>query len=304
MKRKLYTFLFTSLIISCLVWTVQAQDLPPCFENTDIGDVAATGDAYLEDDSLIVSGSGADIWETADAFHYAYRPAQFDCEITAYVSNVTVTAPDAKACLMIRETLEPDSRFASALVTAELGTYFQWRAIAGETCGHLNLDHSQGQPVWLKLKRVGNIFTAQFSLDGETWLPETDQTTEIEMADEVYIGLAVTAHNNDGSLCDATFSALEIDAGIECETSINLPSAEVISVYPNPVSDILTLDIAEKALGTNSMIFLHNTRGQLVLKAEVTGSSHSIDLSDLPTGLYYATLRTDREDIVKKIVKK
>ena len=49
-------------------------------------------------------------------------------------------------------------------------------------------------PYWVKVERVGNVFTASISPDGTEWtaygVPQT-----IEMADPALIGLAVTSHN-------------------------------------------------------------------------------------------------------------
>jgi hypothetical protein len=150
---------------------------------------------------------------------------------------------------------------------------------------------------------VGNTFTAYYSLDGENWLPEQGISAEFEMEVDAYIGLGVNAHNNEGPLCDTKFSNVVVDAGIECETTLKELSSDLLSVYPNPVTDVLTLKTGENDHGIHGMIYIHNTIGQLVLKEKVTGNSHSLDLGDIPQGLYFITLSTDQEDIVKKIIK-
>jgi hypothetical protein len=309
MKTKFYNLLsglsISSLIICLFISTAQAQDLPSCWDNTDIGDVATSGSAYFENDTFYVSGSGADIWGAADAFHFAYQLSDGDCEISAYIDTTTPTAPDAKACVMIRETLDADSKFAMAVACPGpgKGTYFQRRPETAGTCGHDNLNHGQSSPVWVKLTRVGITFTAYYSLDGETWIPEQGISVDIDMAYDAYIGLGVNAHNNDGTLCDTKFSNVVIESGIECVSSIKESSSDLLSVYPNPVTDILTLELGEHDQALNSLIYIHNTLGQLVLKEKVADNSHSLDLGDLPQGIYYITLRNDQEDIVKKIIK-
>ena len=57
-------------------------------------------------------------------------------------------------------------------------------------------------PYWVKLVRSGNTFTGYRSANGVTWAQQG--TTTIAMGTTVYVGLAVTAHNNS-SLCAATF---------------------------------------------------------------------------------------------------
>jgi hypothetical protein len=58
------------------------------------------------------AGSGADIWLTADAFQfvYVYVPVSTNCDIRARVASVQNTSGNAKAAVMIRESLAANSR--------------------------------------------------------------------------------------------------------------------------------------------------------------------------------------------------
>ena len=58
-------------------------------------------------------------------------------------------------------------------------------------------------PYWVKLVRSGNSFSGYISADSNTWT-QVGAAQTITMANPVYAGLAVTAHNNS-SLCTATF---------------------------------------------------------------------------------------------------
>jgi regulation of enolase protein 1 (concanavalin A-like superfamily) len=49
-------------------------------------------------------------------------------------------------------------------------------------------------PYWVKLTRVGNIFTGYVSADGINW--QTVGTATVPMNKNLLIGLAVTSHNN------------------------------------------------------------------------------------------------------------
>jgi hypothetical protein len=59
----------------------------------------------------------------------------------------------------------------------------------------------------VRVVRSGNMFTAYNSTDGSSWTSMGSVT--IAMGTNVYIGLAVTSHNN-GTLCTATFDNLEV----------------------------------------------------------------------------------------------
>jgi hypothetical protein len=74
-----------------------------------------------------MTGSGADVWNTADEFHYAFKMLTGPGSIVAKVLSVDNTDPWAKAGVMIRETLEPGSKFAAVLITPGNGCRFQAR---------------------------------------------------------------------------------------------------------------------------------------------------------------------------------
>jgi hypothetical protein len=247
--KQIYIVVFSVLL--CLgAFSIQAQDLPEPWQSVDIGDVASAGSATFESDVFTVKGSGADIWLQDDAFHFAYQPAKGDCEISAYVTYVTFAASDAKACVMIRDTLTATSTFAMALTCAgpDHGTYFQWRAELYKDAEHLNLDHYKPAPMWVKLVRAGNTYTASMSEDGTTW--DVSESTDIdieEMGEDVYIGLGVCAHDgNSGTLCEVTFANVVVDPGDV--TTIEEPSAfvspdeyQLNQNYPNPFNPTTTI---------------------------------------------------------------
>jgi hypothetical protein len=148
-------------------------------------------------------GSGTDIWDQSDEFHYAYKTLTGVGSIVARVQSVENTNAWAKAGVMIRETLEPGSTHASAVVTPAQGVSFQRRVSAdGASTDTTTADIVA--PQWVKIERdlAGN-FKASYSANGSTWT--LIGTENIQMSAMVYIGLAVTSH--DASLaCEAVIS--------------------------------------------------------------------------------------------------
>ena len=299
-------------VLLCLGTVVaQAQDLPEHWESQDIGDVATPGSATFQNDVFTLKGSGADIWSWEDAFHFAYQPGKGDCEISAYVSSVDQTAPDAKACVMIRETLDANSAFAMAVTCPGpgVGTYFQRRPVADEECDHTNLNHNKPAPVWIKLVREGSTFSAYFSEDGETW--NTCEPAEIEMAEDIYIGLGVCAHNNDGSLCEATFENVVVDPGIDY-SSIN--DLQVVSPegyqlyqnYPNPFNPSTNIEflIPQKEHVTITVFNLFGQRVATVIDKDLQRGTHTVtfDGSGLASGIYIYQMKSGAYVESKKLV--
>jgi hypothetical protein len=150
-----------------------------------------------------MTAGGTDIWDRADEFHFAYKEVSGAATIIAKVESVENTHPFAKAGVMIRDTLDADSRNAALLVTPENGVRFQYRTNTG---GSTDRDFVEGivAPQWVKLERtVGGLVRAFYSADGTTWTQVG--MTVVSMDIPMYVGLALTSHDVDVT-CEAKFS--------------------------------------------------------------------------------------------------
>jgi hypothetical protein len=76
----------------------------------------------------------------------------------------------------------------------------------------------------------------------------------------------------------------------------------VFNVYPNPAKELLNVQL--KGLNKSvSQIELYNTNSQLVFSSKVkNNSTHQIDISRLPDGLYAIILRLNNQIFAKKII--
>ncbi|MBN2316966.1 MAG: hypothetical protein JXM79_23770 [Sedimentisphaerales bacterium] len=185
-----------------LVGSVSAQ-LPAGWQSQDINTTG--GSASESGGTWSIRGDGADVWGTTDAFHYAYVPLGGGGEITArVVSNGTGSNTWSKGGVMIRETLDAGSKHAIMALTGGDGSgiAFQSRPTTGGSSISFHGDITASPPHWIKLGREGNTITAYHSDDGVTWELFTDASPDggmsnpidIDMADDIYIGLFVTSH--------------------------------------------------------------------------------------------------------------
>ena len=163
------------------------------WQSTDIGSVSYAGTFATTGGTMYLRATGEDVWGGADSFRFAYRPLTGDGAIIARVSNLGATDAWTKAGVMIRETLNPDSKHAFMLLSGTQGLAFQRRAATGGWT-----DHTSGgwavSPIWLKLERRGSTLTASYSGDGASWTPIGTDT--ISMTGTVYAGLALTSHTS------------------------------------------------------------------------------------------------------------
>ena len=150
-----------------------------------------------------MTGSGVDIWDIADEFHFAFKEFTGAGTIIAKVESVQNTQEFAKAGIMIRDTLDADSRYAGVFITPENGVRFQYRNTAG---GITDRQFAEGvtAPQWVRLERTtGGLIRAYYSADGTTW--QKFDLIQVTMKTPIYIGLAVTSHNAELA-CEAVFS--------------------------------------------------------------------------------------------------
>ncbi len=185
-----------------LVCGARAESLPPGWSATDIGGVGVPGTVSVapESGTFTVRGSGADIWDRADAFHYVYQPLSNGGILVARLASVANTHVWAKAGVMIRETLSPGSKHAAMFVTPGSGLSFQYRAVTDGTMTHATV--AGAAPRWVKITRHGQVIEAFHSADGSNWT--LAQRMPLAMGPTAYVGLAVCSHVA-GTLTTAVF---------------------------------------------------------------------------------------------------
>jgi uncharacterized repeat protein (TIGR03806 family) len=253
---------------------------PPPWQTSDIGSVGLAGSATYSNGVFIVSGSGADIWNSADAFRYVFLPLTNGGDISARVTSQGNTDPWAKAGVMIRDSLAPGAAYGLMMVTPGNGFDFQSRnvnggAAAGQTAGTgLNTPPNN----WVRLTRTNNTFTAYESVDGVNWTQAGTTTTLAFTNAFYYVGLAVTAHNNN-SLSTATLDNVTVNGF----TYSNPPPAVVLtgpamnSAYTAAASLTVTADAAA----------LYDTISQVNFYANsiFIGSAYNLPYTVTATGL-------------------
>ncbi len=183
--------------------------LPPGWAEQDIGAVGIAGGASYSSGTFTVQGSGADIYYVPDQFHFVYQQLSGDGEIIARVVSVQNTNPSAMAGVMIRQSLTDNSPYAMMEILAKKTSGFQWRLTAGARASRTAraadplLDQARS--------RREQLLRLPVEPTGATWT-QVGSTTTVNLTSDVYVGLAVTAHNNAAS-CTAVFDNVTANFG-------------------------------------------------------------------------------------------
>jgi hypothetical protein len=161
------------------------------------------------EDSLDITGAGADIWDNSDHFRFVCQSYNGDFQLRCRVADLQVTDAWSKAGVMIRASTDANSVHASMFVSGQNGFAFQHRDATGGGSAH-----SFGGPnllpnSWVKIVKVGSVVTGFRSEDGVVWYSVA--STNWYSVDPVLIGFAVTSHN-PSLLCSAQICDISLQA--------------------------------------------------------------------------------------------
>ncbi len=259
--------------------------LPPSpWQTSDIGSVAFAGSVYFSNGVFVVTGSGADIYNNADAFRFVYQTATNDCTNIAHVTGIQDINMYSKAGLMIRNDLSPGSANALMTMTATQGASFQYRTNGG---GSTTSGFTAGlfAPYWVKLVRIGNTFTGYRSPDGVTWTQQGTPIT-ISMGSTAYVGLAVTSHDNT-KIATGTFDNVTVN-GITYTNpppAVALTSPPTNSTYTATASVSMSADAAALYDTITSVSFYANS----TFLGTVSNQPYTLTATGLGAGSYALT---------------
>jgi len=176
---------------------------PPGWASIDLG--SSGGSTTASSTTVALASSGGDIWSNRDVFRFHYRELHGDGTLTARVTGLTKTANWAKAGVMIRSSLDPYSANAAMVLSAGNVCLFQTRAA---TPGMTEATNGPWvNPVyWVRISRVGNVFTGSVSPNGTNWTVVGSRT--LALPTSVHLGLVASSHNT--AQTTATFDSISV----------------------------------------------------------------------------------------------
>ncbi len=249
-------------------------NVPLPWNTQDIGAAGLWGGAGVTNGVITVTGSGGDIWGSADAFRYVYVTNSGDCTVIARVASVPNSDGWAKAGIMARDSLDPGAASAFIAVTPGNGVTWQYRLTDGGNCPPNNAT-SASAPYWVKLVRSGNSFTGYCSPNGTTWT-QLGSTTLTNIA---YVGLAVTAHNNS-SLCAATFDNVSLPGWPPPQLTVDAVAASSTRVS-------LTWNNLTNATSYNVKRSTTSGGPYTTIASGLTATNYSDSVASVRAGYYY-----------------
>ena len=177
-------------------WAIQL-DMGIFQGHGDIGNVKHKGAVEFNpnDSTYTISASGTNMWFNNDQLHYVWKKMSGDVALAADIEWLGKGVdPHRKACLIIRQNLEPGSAYADVAVHGDGMTAIQYREKDGDITRELQSNIKS--PKRVKIEKVGDYLHMSLGQGGGA-LKSSGGAIKVQFKAPFYIGLGVCSHNND-----------------------------------------------------------------------------------------------------------
>ena len=189
--------LFLSFVIFLISFSVSSQNKVGIFDgHGDIGTNVKPGSAtYIpETGQYVISGAGYNIWGDHDEFHFVWKKMKGDFILYTRAEFLGSWVDyHRKVGWMVRKTLDGNSPHVNAVVHGDGLTSLQFRRTAGAVTEEIKSKLTKANII--QLERKGTTYTMRVAKYGEPFV--TEQIADIDLGDDVYVGLFVGSHNAD-----------------------------------------------------------------------------------------------------------
>jgi TolB protein len=246
-KLTCYVQLFTFLALACWGFSAQGQSasLGIFTGQEDVGHPLLSGSAtYLPDiGQYMITGAGYNIWGDHDEFHYVWKRLRGDFILFARADFVGLKGAEEhrKIGWMVRKSLDGNSPHVNAVFHGDGLTSLQFRRTAGAITEEVKskLTHAN----IIQLERRGKTYTMRVAVFGEPFA--TEQVADIDLGDEVFVGLFVGSHNPD-----------VVETGVFRDVSIVIPAAPDNGPYNMILGS--RLELLNVASGERQVLYTDN----------------------------------------------
>jgi Tol biopolymer transport system component len=244
MKKNYFSEVLTILLAAIFNLSAFSQNGIGIFDgHTDVGKAVNPGSALYNPSTqqYYVSGAGYNVWFDHDEFHFLYKRMKGDFILYTRADFVGWNGVEQhrKVGWMIRKSLDSNSAHINSVVHGDGLTSLQFRRKTGATTEEIRskLTHAN----IIQLERKGNTYTMRVAKYGEPFV--TEQVSDLDLGDDVYVGLFVASHNPD-----------VVETGVFRDVRITVPFKGVAD-QTTPMTLGSNLEVMNVASGTREIIY-------------------------------------------------
>jgi len=273
------------IVLFCVIYDVRGANLGVFANEADVGSVGKPGSTTFDSASAtyVLTGGGENMWFTNDAFHFVWKQVSGDFAIQTTVEWVASGGnAHRKACLMVRQDLNPDSPYVDVAVHGDGFTSLQFRDTAGGQTHEIQANVKG--PKRVGVQRQGEVFFMTLPESGGSTTAESRRFVpagafmRLRFSDPVYIGLGVCAHD-DKVTESALFSGVELRSEMPPAAKPTLHCAlEVVPIGSKDRRSIYhTTNLIEAPNWSRDGRLLFNSKGHLYRLPPIGGKPELID---------------------------
>ncbi|WP_069658411.1 TolB family protein [Arcticibacter eurypsychrophilus] len=241
-SKKLITTI-TSLFLFGISTFAQQKRIGIFDGQLDIGANTKPGSGnYLpQSQQYVISGAGYNIWFDHDEFHYVYKKIEGDFILYTRADFVGWNGVEEhrKIGWMVRKSLDGNSPQINAVEHGDGLTSLQFRKKTGDSTQEIRSKITHANVI--QLERKGNTYTMRVAKYGEPFV--TEQVTDLDLGNEVYVGLFVGSHNPN-----------VVETGVFKDVRITIPFAGVAD-QSTQMTLGSNLELMEIATGNREIIY-------------------------------------------------
>ena len=185
---------------------INPNTLPLPWKLDRVGKGNLAGPALYSAGIFTVGGAGI-LDVDSDAGNFSWQTLSGDGKIIARIDKVDDTGASTRVGLMIRDSLDSESRQVFIGLNGKGKLRWLRRANAGDNAIETSSKAPDSDATWLKLERRNNTITAYKSKNGDKWTEV--ESTKILLPENCYIGLTVSSGNKN-QLNTSKFSRVRV----------------------------------------------------------------------------------------------
>jgi TolB protein len=184
------------ILVGALAAIAQESGLGQFEGHADVGSPRLAGSATWNAASqeYVLTAAGVNMWGPRDEFHFAWRKLKGDFILQARVELLGAGVDHhRKLGWIARKTLDDDSPYVDGAVHGDGLTSMQFRRAKGAATEEV-VSEVKGADV-VQLARKGGMYTLSVARFGDLFT--TSEVKDVNLGDEVYVGLFLCSHNPD-----------------------------------------------------------------------------------------------------------
>jgi hypothetical protein len=84
-------------------------------------------------------------------------------------------------------------------------------------------------------------------------------------------------------------------------TGINNIGTSGISIYPNPATDFVVINVATENFA-GATVTVNDTKGRTAIEKMISSSNSKLDISNLESGVYIISIKSDSINEISKLI--